>query len=176
MFQNGLKNSDGQFDDTVKDPYYYLAEDSSIDAESGFNSLNERRTTEAIVHLSWFDFKLSQSATYANSLIDGEIGESVNNFYYKVERADNREFNNSEDLPGEIPLRKGIFLYHYVDYLIPKGGKKYFYRVNLWKSGTSLTFSSYDENGSEEKIINLRNSVLGLLRLHKTWHLFTEAW
>ena len=165
VFQNGpqAKMIDGVsiFDDKIKDSGYFFKEDTSIDPETGFSNLtNESRVTSGIVHLSWFDFKLSQSSIYANSLLTGETGDSVNDFYYRVERADNKDFIDSEDLPGEIPLRKGVFLYHYVDYLIPRGEMKYYYRVNLWKSGTPLRFSTFDENASEEKLINLNNSIL----------------
>ena len=88
------------------------------------------------------------------------MGSFLPDFYYKVERSENPDFFNSIDLPGQIFVKKGIYLYHYVDNLIPKGDTKFYYRVNLWKSGVKLNFSTYDENGSLEKLINNKNEVL----------------
>ena len=165
VFQNGpQKNSNGEYDDTIKDSYYFIKEDKSIDADTGFSTVtNENKLTEGIVHLSWFDFKISQSGTYTNTLIEGEVGDSVSNFYYKIERSTDPDFIESVDLPGEIPVKKGIYLYHYVDDKISSGGQKYYYRVNLWKGGTALTYSNYEENGSIEKITNLKNKVLEVI-------------
>ena len=108
VYQDGpLKNSNNEFDDTIKDPYYYLAEDSSID-EGGMSVVTgERRVTEGIAHLSWFDFKVSMSSNYVNNLIDSEnIGDSVENFYYTVERSETTDFIESEDLPGKVFSQK----------------------------------------------------------------------
>ena len=67
--------------------------------------------------------------------------------------------SNPEDLPGEVPVQKGIYLYHFVDDLGLESGKKYYYQVKLWKDGP-LEFSSYSENNSSEKQINSENSIL----------------
>ena len=155
------------FKDNAKDKEYFIMEDESIDPDTGFKkspSTDEKNyLTEGIVHLSWFDFRISQSNTYANSLIDGNVGSTISNFYYKVERSTDKNFTESDDLPGQIPLKKGVHLYHATDTKIPIGGKKYYYRVNLWKSGTPLTFSNFDANGSEEKVINAKNKILEVM-------------
>ncbi len=122
--------------------WWYMEEDSSANDTAGH------------VFLSWFDYKMSGSGTYANSLVG--TGSTME---YVITRSLNSNMSGATELTT-IPLESGIFLYHYVDENITTGSTRYYYKINLRVDGIDLQFAS---SAPAEKAINDANAILEVI-------------
>ena len=111
-------------------------------------------TTEGIVQLSWYDFKLAGLGTYANSLVD-----SGNSIKYKVERSENADMSGAVNL-GTVDVNESVYLYHFSDESGLTAGKTYYYRVVLQKNNLDVAFANTE---NDDIAINNANAILKIV-------------
>ena len=109
-------------------------------------------TTEGIVQLSWYDFKIAGLGTYANSLA------ASNTMEYVVERSKNADMSNSTVL-GTVGINEGVYLYHFSDETNLLESTPYYYRVKLRKNSLDVSFSM----NSDYEDIQEANEVLKVI-------------
>ena len=129
----------GAVDDDVKLNKWFFEEKSGV------------ATTEGIVQLSWYDFKIAGLGTYANSLVG-----SGNTVSYKVERSFNADMSGAVNL-GSVDINTGVYLYHFSDEAGLVAGTTYYYRVVLQKNSLDVAFANTE---TEDININSANAIL----------------
>lgn len=111
-------------------------------------------STEGIVELSWYDFKISGLGTYANSLV-----ASGNTMTYQIQRSVNPDMAGA-DVVGSVDLADGVYLYNFSDETGLTAGTTYYYRVVLQKNNLDVVFANVE---TEDIAINDANKILKVI-------------